>query len=112
MAIDIRSLNGGQAPSQPALTDVKEGTKAPQPSPISRQPAESEAKAAASDSVRITSRARELQGLIGRLSQESAVDTDRVARLREEIGSGRYTVNSERVAARILGLERDLKRSS
>lgn len=107
MAIDIRSLTGNQGPSKPSSAEVRDGGKA-QNSPITNQPPEVQPKAApaAADSVQITHRARDLQGLVNRLSNEPSVDNEKVSRLREDIANGRYTVNSERLAAKILGFER------
>ena len=110
MAIDIRSLTGNQGPSKTGSTEVRDGGKA-QNSPITNLPPEVQPKdaPAVADSVLITHRARDLQGLVNRLSSEPSVDNDKVNRLREDIANGRYTVNSERVAAKILGFERNFR---
>ncbi|MBI2380981.1 MAG: flagellar biosynthesis anti-sigma factor FlgM [Gammaproteobacteria bacterium] len=108
MAIDIRTLNGGPATAKTSVADTKDSQK-PQAGPVVNTPPSPE-DVHASDKVQITSRARELQGLIGKLSREPAFDAEKVARLREEVSAGRYSVNSQRVAARLLGLERELNR--
>lgn len=111
MAIDIRNLTSGQAPSKTSSTEVRDGSKAQQTAAVdSARDARPAATPSSSDNVQITSRARDLQGLIAKLAKEPSVDTDKVNRLREEIASGRYTVNSERVASKLLGFERSFER--
>lgn len=111
MAIDIRSVNTTPN-TQVGATEVRDGNKAQQNAAVSAANAQAQANtkaATGSDSVQITDRARELQSLASRLSKEPSVDTEKVSRLRQEIADGRYSVNNQRLASKILGLERDFK---
>ena len=76
-----------------ASTAVSSATSAPQPSV---------------DSVNITDSARRLFALAQAVQDAPEVDTQRVAALQQAIVSGQYTINPDRVADRLLQMERDL----
>jgi len=59
-------------------------------------------------SVTLTDAARRLAALERVIANVPDVDLARVAELRSAIESGRYTVDAERIASRLLDLERDL----
>lgn len=108
MAIDIRNLGTPAAPVKTDSRDVRDSTKtqAPSPRPTQELAASAKPQPAAADSVQITGRARDLQVTAGKLAKEPSVDSEKVEKLRSEIQSGRYTVNSERLAAKLFGFER------
>jgi negative regulator of flagellin synthesis FlgM len=60
------------------------------------------------DSVHLTQSARSLSTLAQLVGETPDVDTNRVAAVQQSIDSGQYTVNPERIAARLLQLEQDL----
>jgi negative regulator of flagellin synthesis FlgM len=59
-------------------------------------------------SVTLTDAARRLAALERVVASIPDVDVARVAELRSAIESGRYTVDAERIASRLLDLEREL----
>lgn len=59
-------------------------------------------------SVKLTDAARRLAALERVIASVPDVDVARVAELRSAIESGRYTVDAERIANRLLDLEREL----
>jgi negative regulator of flagellin synthesis FlgM len=72
-------------------------------------PAGTEASATSeADSVHITGAARSLAALSQAIQDTPDVDTTRVAAAQQAIDAGQYTVNPERIAARLLQLEQDL----
>jgi negative regulator of flagellin synthesis FlgM len=71
-------------------------------------PATGEAVNRSTDLLNLTGRARELRTLQQDLAKSPAFDTGRVGQLREAVISGRYEVNAERIADKLLALEADL----
>ena len=65
----------------------------------------------ASDSVSLTDAAARLQRLEAALADHPVVDKQRVADIRQALADGTYQTNPERVADKLLALERDLARS-
>ncbi len=57
------------------------------------------------DTVQLSSTAQALQNVEKKLADTPDVDSDRVAQLRQEIESGSYQVNAERVAEKMLSFD-------
>ena len=62
----------------------------------------------APDSVHITASGRALAALSQAVQEAPEVDAARVSTLQQSIGSGNYSVDADRIAARMLQLEQDL----
>lgn len=60
------------------------------------------------DTVRVTDDARLLQAVEDRLGQVSEVDSKRVEDIRSRIESGNYSVSAERVADKMIAMDRSL----
>ena len=60
------------------------------------------------DTVELTESARSLQALESRLADVSEVDQQRVDEVRARIESGRYSVDAQRVADKMIALDRSL----
>lgn len=60
------------------------------------------------DAVSISSRAADLQSLETSIKQLPDIDVSRVNALREQINAGEYSVDSQRVADKMLAFERSL----
>ncbi|MBC53709.1 MAG: flagellar biosynthesis anti-sigma factor FlgM [Gammaproteobacteria bacterium] len=60
------------------------------------------------DAVSISSRAADLQSLETSIKQLPDVDASRVSALREQISTGEYSVDSQRLADKMLAFERSL----
>lgn len=63
---------------------------------------------ARTDTVEVTESARRLQALESRLGEVSEVDQRRVDEVRSRIEAGEYEVRSERVAAKMIAMDRAL----
>lgn len=75
--------------------------------PVSAAGADS-SPATEGDSVHITQSARSLATLSQAVKDSPEVDNGRVAAVQQQIESGQYTVNPERIASRLVQLEQDL----
>lgn len=64
--------------------------------------------AAASNAVHITDQARQLAALEQALNEVPVVNEARVAKIREAIEQGQYTVNAQRIADQLLRSELEL----
>ncbi|AOV16656.1 flagellar biosynthesis anti-sigma factor FlgM [Acidihalobacter aeolianus] len=60
---------------------------------------------ATSDSVSLTSGGQQLAQLQAGLAQQPVVDKQRVAQLRQSIQNGQYSIDPQRIASKLLGLE-------
>ncbi|MGA8706804.1 MAG: flagellar biosynthesis anti-sigma factor FlgM [Steroidobacteraceae bacterium] len=67
------------------------------------------APAAETDSVHITQSARALQALSQAVQDSPEVDSARVSAVQQQIESGQYSANPDRIASRLLQLEQDLR---
>jgi negative regulator of flagellin synthesis FlgM len=76
--------------------------------PVNAAGSESSPAAAEGDSVTITQSARALATLSQAVKNSPEVDNGRVAAVQQQIESGQYTVNPERIASRLVQLEQDL----
>lgn len=60
------------------------------------------------DAVSLTQQAQQLTKLQRRAEQDSGVDADKVARIKKAISDGSYSVDAERLAAKIAHFESDM----
>lgn len=67
------------------------------------------ATAQTGDHVTLTTSARSLQKLSDAIAQAPAVDASKVASIKQALSSGTYSVNSSRIAQKLLQSERGLK---
>ncbi|MGM0813704.1 MAG: flagellar biosynthesis anti-sigma factor FlgM [Pseudomonadota bacterium] len=58
------------------------------------------------DRVTLTDTARRLSDLTRSVSEQPAVDTQRVEQIRAAIDQGRYEINAERIADRLIAMEK------
>ncbi|HBS56295.1 MAG TPA: flagellar biosynthesis anti-sigma factor FlgM [Stenotrophomonas sp.] len=63
----------------------------------------------AADSLRLTGEATNLQALERELSTAPAMDTQRVAAVRESLQNGSYKINPDAIASRMLELDQQLQ---
>ncbi len=82
-------------------------SKAPEAGTPKARQAEPDA-ARPTDTVELTASARSLQALESRLAGLSEVDQQRVDEVRARIESGRYSVDAQRVADKMIALDRSL----
>ena len=101
MSIEIN----GHSPSQTGATR----SQATPPAAEQRQTAGSESPASGSgDQVSLTGTAALLQALDGRIQESSGIDTRRVQEIRQALAEGRYHIDPERVAEKMIAFERAL----
>lgn len=103
MANEINRLQNGQPPA------IRDRAKA---GGVGRENATSkgarDSAGTADDQVSLTPTALLLQGAERRLADQPVVDQQRVEAIRQAIAEGRYQVNPERVAAKLMGWEQDM----
>ncbi len=63
----------------------------------------------AADSLRLTGEATNLRALERELSTAPAIDTQRVAAVRESLQNGSYRINPDAIASRMLELDQQLQ---
>lgn len=96
MAIDIRNISSDKITTGRADSKRVSGKKSS---------ASSEATEAPDDSVELTGKAAQIQSLIQQMMAAPAVDRSRVEPVKEKIEEGRYEIENERVAAKMLDFE-------
>ena len=99
MINDLTGLLSSQTTSTRARTNeqntpARSGSDAAQQSPSNK-----------GDTVRLSNAAQTLQNVEKQLSDTPDVDSDRVERLKQEIESGNYQINAERVAGKMLDFD-------
>lgn len=107
MVIDINRLNNAPTAAANGRTGTAQ-TAARSDAESARQTAPSSVAAATSkagESVQLSSDAQQLQKATNKLNDLPSVDKERVARLKQAISDGSYTVDSQRVASKLLDFE-------
>jgi negative regulator of flagellin synthesis FlgM len=108
MVIDFNRLNS----STPASTTRAGSTQGGKNEAIDNkaagsttaaQPAAAGSKSG--ESVQLSSVAQQLQKTVDKLRDQPAVDSDRVAKLKQAVADGSYQVDSQRVASKLLNFE-------
>lgn len=108
MVIDFNRLNS----STPASTTRAGSTQGGKNEAIDNKAAGSTATAQpaaagskSGESVQLSSEAQQLQKTVDKLRDQPAVDSDRVAKLKQAVADGSYQVDSQRVASKLLNFE-------
>lgn len=99
MSIDIKNLSQSQPRGAGDGASVGEtrGNRAPQ--------GEARPGAGGGDQVTLTDTARRLSDVVRTASAQPAVDKERVEQIRQAIQEGRYEVNSQRIAEKLMNTE-------
>lgn len=106
MVIDFSRLN-----SAPPLTGTtrsnahQETGSATQAAPATQSPEQTSAGAQSGESVHLSPQAQQLQKISDSLRDQPVVDKDRVAALKQAIADGSYTVDSNKIASKLLNSE-------
>ncbi|RUO43008.1 flagellar biosynthesis anti-sigma factor FlgM [Aliidiomarina taiwanensis] len=79
-----------------------------QQAPASQTQVANTAAAPRQDAVSLTQQAQQLNKLHRRAEQDSGVDAEKVARIKKAIADGSYSVDAERLAAKIAHFESDM----
>lgn len=98
----------GSNATQTATDKRSNGTSGTSPVSISSVATQKSTRSAGGDTVHISSQAIDLRGLEAQIQQLPDVDKARVTALRNQIASGQYQFNYDRIAERILGFESEL----
>ncbi|KRP59208.1 flagellar biosynthesis anti-sigma factor FlgM [Pseudomonas orientalis] len=103
MVIDFSRLNNTPTTSGTARTTSKENVEAKsQPLPAK---AEQASASQSGESVHLSNEAQQLQKVTDSLRDQPVVNKARVAELKQAIADGTYTVDSNRVASKLLNFE-------
>lgn len=108
MANVIKGLDGGSIgpDSSNPIEKIRVST------PVASGTGGSNTSTTQADSVHITESARSLASLSQTVSDTPDVDVNRVAAVQQSLAAGSYRINPERIADRMLQLERDLGNSA
>ena len=108
MAITVNGPQGGAVPETTPARDstaAERGTARADNTERTAEDARSKA-----DRAEVTESGRRISDAVRALENVPAVDEARVEALREQIESGRFEVDAERVADRLISFENDLER--
>ncbi len=111
MSIDFRDLNGyRQLPGQSSSADAARDAAMDRKATDAREAGADEAAAGESPAgkVNLSSSARNLRSLAEAAQSSEGIDAARVERIRAEIAAGRYHVDADKLADRMIDLERAL----
>ncbi|WP_268800262.1 flagellar biosynthesis anti-sigma factor FlgM [Pseudomonas huanghezhanensis] len=101
MVIDFSRLNSSTAVGGTTRTAAtKETAKTEATTPVSSSPSVSSGEA-----VHLSSEAQQLQKITDSLRDQPTVNSARVAELKAAVADGSYTVDSNRVASKLLNFE-------
>ena len=103
MSIEINNV----PPSNAQVTDISGQTRAA-PQPAADKTAEKPAseQTARSDQVSLTPTAQQLRGLEEQIANQPVVDPQRVNAAKEALANGSYEINSDRIAGKMMDLEK------
>ncbi len=101
MPIDIRNVVAGKVTTGATRNKKLKGNAAT---------GDSSSTEASDDSVEITGKASQIQSLIQQMMASPAVDRSRVDPVKEKIDEGRYEIEPERVANKMLDFEASYNR--
>jgi negative regulator of flagellin synthesis FlgM len=87
---------------------VSGGSRAPTTDRVERTSEAGSSRRPQDDSVTLTDSARQLQKLADAVANSPGMDPARVATLKDAVDRGEYRVDADRVAAKMLRLEREL----
>ena len=98
MVMDIRNLITGQTRAELRKSGRSKGRKV-------SSSTESESTGESTDSVNLTGQASQISRLISQMKASPAVDAHRVAPVKEKVEEGRYEIEYEQVANKMLDFE-------
>lgn len=93
-------------PSNAQVTDIaSQARTAPQPATDKTEKPAGE-QAARSDQVSLTPKAQQLRGLDEQIANQPVVDAERVNAVKEALANGSYEIDSDRIAGKMMDLEK------
>lgn len=104
MAIEINNLSSGSA----QVTELGGQARASDRPTTDKAAEKSSGQATAGDQVSLTPAAQQLRGLEQQITEQPVVDSQKVTAVKEALASGSFEVNPERIAAKMISLEKAL----
>lgn len=102
----MKNINGlGTPPTTDPRTRAQEAVSTPRQTAT---PTPTQQARAAEDMVRISPQAAQMKALESKLAKQPEVDSERVQTIRKAIAEGRYPVDAERLAQKLLDLDAQL----
>ena len=107
----VINVNGPQGGGVPETTPASDSTGAQRgPAPASGSERSADEASVKRDRAEVTESGRRISEAVRALDNVPAVDEARVEALRQDIESGRFEVDAERVAGRLISFENDTER--
>ncbi|UBM23965.1 flagellar biosynthesis anti-sigma factor FlgM [Pseudomonas sp. p1(2021b)] len=100
MVIDFSRLN-----NSPSITGGVRGNAAAGDAEKTGETSQAAKPSASGEAVHLSQEAQQLQKISDKLRDQPAVDSARVAQLKQAIADGSYKVDAERVASKLLDFE-------
>lgn len=104
MAIDINNV----PPASAQVTELGSHRGGTTPTPTEKAAEKNSAPAPAVDQVSLTPEAQQLRTLEQQVAAQPVVDTQKVTAVKDALANGGYEINPERIAGKMMSLERAL----
>lgn len=104
MSIEINNLPSTHIPVDSGTKSTDVAAKPNSPAPQGQEPAATATK----DQVNLTPEARQLRDLESKVANMPEVDSNRVNQIKQQLANGSFEVNPERIASKMMDLERAL----
>lgn len=104
MAIEINNV----PPPSAQVSELGSHRGGSTPTPTEKVAEKNSAPASAADQVSLTPEAQQLRNLEQQIAAQPVVDTQKVNAVKEALASGSYEVNPDRIAGKMMSLERAL----
>lgn len=104
MAIEINNVS---TPST-QVAELSGQARTPTQAPAEKTADKSSGQAASADQVSLTPTAQQLRGLEQQIADQPVVDSQKVNAVKEALASGSFEINPDRIAAKMMNLEKAL----
>jgi negative regulator of flagellin synthesis FlgM len=107
MAIDFNRPNSAANPPSSGRSSSVQSAERPaiQQNPTTGAIKNATSPSVSGESVQLSPEAQRLQGVTEKLNQQSSVDQERVAQIKQAIADGSYQIDNQRVASKLLAFE-------
>lgn len=104
MAIEINTVSSTSAQVAELSGQQRAGTQAP----AEKTPEKSAGQPGVADQISLTPTAQQLRGLEQQIADQPVVDTQKVDAVKEALANGSFEINPDRIASKLMSLEKAL----